>query len=60
MRNGILNCLFIQCSDLLIDSSISDDEIPRSKQRESSLSVSSRTSGPITSKNLNDFGPYER
>ena len=39
----------------------SDDDCPKNnKQREPSLSISSRTSGQVTTKNYNDFGPSER
>ncbi|XP_046650912.1 neurobeachin-like protein 1 isoform X2 [Daphnia pulicaria] len=37
----------------------SDDDCPRNNKRESSVSISSRTSGQVTSKNYNDFGPSE-
>ncbi|KAI9560727.1 putative neurobeachin-like protein 1-like isoform X3 [Daphnia sinensis] len=37
----------------------SDDDVPRSKHRESSLSISSRTSGHQMSKNFSEFGPHE-
>lgn len=38
----------------------SDDDCPRNNKRESSVSVSSRTSGQVTTKIYNDFGPSER